>query len=37
MLGSWKILRKEKKYIKQNDFLIIGFNMKNKKIIIKIR
>ena len=33
MFGSQKILRKEKKNIKKNDFIIFGSLMKNTKKI----
>ena len=31
MFGSWKILRKEKKNIKENDFLMFHFTEENTK------
>ena len=31
MFESWKVLKKEKKIIKENNFLIFGFTMKNMK------
>ena len=31
MFGSKKVLRKEKKIVKENDFLIFDFTMKNRK------
>ena len=31
MFDFWKVLRKRKKYDKENHFLILGFIMKNMK------
>ena len=31
MFGYWKVLRKEKKNAKENDFLMFGFTMENMK------
>ena len=31
MFGSWKVSKKEKKNVKENYFLIFGFEMENTK------